>query len=273
MNDNINTNRPFKEAVCIDAMRVFDSCSSQDCLEDLAFTFNETDQQTLNEASYIKARAIQVPSVGFVVDAVPFNKGFYTVDVTYNFRAEIEAFPADGGIPQIVYGTSNFSKKVILFGSDGSTQRFVSGQTPEPPAVSAVSGCACCSCDFCTLPTASVTIAPPMCLDASLVPPVAPATDSTLTITIGIFAIIQLARPVPIMIPAYDYCMPGKECASDTDSPCELFDKIAFPSNEFFPQGLDTSGCRCNSPEIKAAPAPAQESTETAEPQRGERRR
>ena len=270
MNDNINTNRPFKEAVCIDAMRVFDSCSSQDCLEDLAFTFEEADQQTLNDASYIKARAIQVPSVGFVVDAVPFNKGFYTVDVTYNFRAEIEAFPADAGTPQIVYGTSSFSKKVILFGSDGSTQRFVAGQLPETAAASPVSGCACCSCDLCTLPTASVTIAPPMCLDASLTPPVAPATDSTLTITIGIFAIIQLARPVPIMIPAYDYCMPGKECASDTDSPCELFDKIAFPSSEFFPQGLDTSCCRCSS---EKTPSPASENAEPAEAQRGERRR
>ncbi len=256
--NNPNVNRPFKEAVCIDAMRVFDSCSSQDCLEDLAFSFAEADQQTLNSASYIKARAIQVPSVGFVIDAVPFNKGFYTVDVTYNFRAEIEAFPADGGTPQIIYGTSNFSKKVILFGSDGSTQRFVSGQVPETPAAAAVSGCACCSCDFCTLPTASVTIAPPMCLDAQLTPPTAQETDSTLTITIGIFAIIQLARPVPIMIPAYDYCMPGKECASDTDSPCELFDKIAFPSSEFFPQGLDT-GCVCNNSceEVQQTAAPA----------------
>ena len=26
--------KPFKEAMCIEAMRVFDSCSSQDCLED-----------------------------------------------------------------------------------------------------------------------------------------------------------------------------------------------------------------------------------------------
>lgn len=36
--------KPFKEAMCIEAMRVFDSCSSQDCLEDLAFTFSQADQ-------------------------------------------------------------------------------------------------------------------------------------------------------------------------------------------------------------------------------------
>ena len=38
--------KPFKEAMCIEAMRVFDSCSSQDCLEDLAFTFSQADQTT-----------------------------------------------------------------------------------------------------------------------------------------------------------------------------------------------------------------------------------
>ena len=46
--------KPFKEAMCIEAMRVFDSCSSQDCLEDLAFTFSEADQTVINAAAYIK---------------------------------------------------------------------------------------------------------------------------------------------------------------------------------------------------------------------------
>ncbi|MBP3271439.1 MAG: hypothetical protein J6M17_04330 [Ruminococcus sp.] len=260
MSDTYSVNRPFKEAVCIDAMRIFDSCSSQDCLEDLVFSFEAADQTDINNASYIKAKAITVPSVGFVVDAVPFNKGFYTVDVTYNFRAEIEVYPVGGGTPSLVYGTSSFAKKVILYGSDGSTSRFVSGEVPETPAVSPVSGCACCSCDICTLPVATVSIAPPMCLDASLDPPAAGETDSTITITIGIFAIIQLARPVPLMIPAYDYCMPEKECAANTDSPCELFDKISFPASEFFPQGLDdpSGNCQCGNEQTPQPSASAQ---------------
>ena len=47
--------KPFKEAMCIEAMRVFDSCSSQDCLEDLAFTFSQADQTVINAAAYIKS--------------------------------------------------------------------------------------------------------------------------------------------------------------------------------------------------------------------------
>ena len=209
----------------------------------MEFTFDEEAQEEINEATYIKAKCIEVESVTFAVDPVPFNKGFYTVDVTFNFSAQIEAYTSSSTLPTLVYGTASFSKKVILFGSDGSTQRFVSGQTSTTVAISQASGCAYC-CDCGSLPTAAVNIAPPMCLDASL----NTSDDGNIvTITIGIFAIIQLERPVPIMIPAFDYCMPEKECSTNTDSPCELFDKISFPTSEFFPQGLEASGnCCCN---------------------------
>ena len=50
--------KPFKEAMCIEAMRVFDSCSSQDCLEDLAFTFSQADQTVINAAAYIKSTCL-----------------------------------------------------------------------------------------------------------------------------------------------------------------------------------------------------------------------
>ena len=34
-----NCERRINEAVCIDTMRIYDSCVSKDCLEDLIFTF------------------------------------------------------------------------------------------------------------------------------------------------------------------------------------------------------------------------------------------
>ena len=54
--------------------------------------------------------------------------------------------------------------------------------------------------------------------------------------TIGQFSIIRLERDTQLLIPAYDYCMPDKECpgvASDED-PCMLFSRIRFPVEEFF---------------------------------------
>lgn len=241
----MNSNRQFKEAVCIDAMRVFDSCSSQDCLEDLELDFDEASQDIINEAEYIKVKCIEITGVTFVIDPVPFNRGFYTVDATYSFRAEVEAYSAVGEPPTVVYGTATFTKRVILFGSDGSTQRFMSNSVAAPALPAPTSGCVAC-CDNGTLPVAGVSVAPPMCLDANLVLGAAEGDDNTVTITIGIFAIIQLMRPVPILIPAYDYCVPESECASNTDTPCELFAKIQFPTSEFFPQGLENNeSCGC----------------------------
>ena len=248
MSDNLSA-RQFKEACCIDAMRIFDSCSSQDCLEDLLFIVDAEDEQTITDASYIKVKNISVSDVNFVIDPVPFNRGFYTVDLTYNFNAEIEAHQTGVTPPTIVYGTSTFSKRVILFGSDANSIRFSSNETAPAVQENATSGCACCSCDVCTLPVASVNLAPPVCLAASL-GEVPAAGARPIYITIGLFAIIQLARPVPLMVPSYDYCMPAKECSTNTDSPCELFDKMSFPASEFFPQALDPCSISCQEQQI-----------------------
>ena len=61
-----------------------------------------------------------------------------------------------------------------------------------------------------------------------------------------------------LLIPAYDFCVPQKECIGATDdNPCDLFDRISFPVDEFFPPergdfedgGCDTEphcGCGCD---------------------------
>ena len=72
--------------------------------------------------------------------------------------------------------------------------------------------------------------------------------EKTVYVTLGLFTIIQLERDVQMLIPAYDFCMPEKECCCDTDDPCEVFKKIKFPVEEFFPPrstDADNSGCGC----------------------------
>lgn len=246
-------NRPggsFKEAVCIDALRIYDSCSAQDCLEDVEFTFSTEDQELLNDAAYIKTRSIDVTDVNFSISPVAFNQGFYSVDVTYNFRAQVEVFSGDNTPPTVIYGTAVFTKKVILYGGDGGTQRFVSDAGLVTAQETPTSGCACCR-SLCTLPTASVSLVEPMCLDTTLTAADPETGVRSVQITVGIFAIISLARPVPLMIPVYDYCIPGKECTSTSGTPCEMFEQIVFPTNEFFPRGLETGGCMngCNDPD------------------------
>lgn len=55
-------------------------------------------------------------------------------------------------------------------------------------------------------------------------------------VTVGQFSLVRLERDTQLLIPAYDYSMPEKECpGSSEDDPCELFGRIRFPVEEFFP--------------------------------------
>ena len=254
MSDSVKNNT-FSDAVCVEAMRVVDSCSSQDCLEDLLVNVDTQTQTALNSASHVKIPCAEVIDATFAVDAVPFNKGFYSVDITYTFRLEMEITPCEEGeAATTAIGSARFNKKVILFGSEGNTKSFRSDENNGP----VINGCDCCS----TLPIASVSVVDPIVLGTKFIcnpcqpaqicghdcndsqgcqdDPVFDPTNRQVKVTLGLFSMIKLERPVPVLIPVYDYSIPLKECSSNTDSPCEVFEKISFPTDEFFPKGLET---------------------------------
>ena len=64
-------------------------------------------------------------------------------------------------------------------------------------------------------------------------------------VTIGLFTIVQIVRNVQMLIPAFDFCVPEKECVTSSDNPCELFRKIEFPTDEFFPPKANDCNCGC----------------------------
>lgn len=61
MPDNLNLDtgeRRINEAVCIDTKRIFDSCVSKDCLEDLRVTFFSKSQRLIDEAVTVKIKRL-----------------------------------------------------------------------------------------------------------------------------------------------------------------------------------------------------------------------
>ncbi len=61
-----------------------------------------------------------------------------------------------------------------------------------------------------------------------------------LYVTLGQFSIIRLERDIQLLMPAYDICMPAKECNcsgpnSREEDPCDMFEQFEFPVEEFFP--------------------------------------
>ena len=264
---NINNgNCDFKEACCIDAGRIYDSCCDRDCLEDLRCFFTADAQAKINQAKSVKLRSAEVVSASIDVEPVNFNRGFFSCDITFYFVVELEVCLSNHGCPSIVKGATCFNKRVILFGSDGNVKVFTSAigakgcfkttentsnmprcvvQSVDPVALSSRLGVVRdCYENVCAFPkTVTDILGGPIVTDI-------PACSPTVYVTLGLFTVVQLIRQVQMLIPVYDFCMPEKQCTDTTDQPCDVFKKIKFPTDDFFPPRpydiSDGCGCGCN---------------------------
>ncbi len=255
----IASSTAFKEAVCIDAGRVYDSCSDKDCLEDLQVYFTETEQAKIDRALTVKAKSVDVLNVFLEVEPIPFNRGFYAVDMTFYFNVTLAAYYTPVSTADTVNGLAFFSKKVILYGSEGNVKVFnsdtpIDGATSDPRAVvQVVSPIVLNSrfADSCDCECYPGEINFPEVVSQYYPGNFVVSANRRVLLTLGLFTIVQLERRVQMLIPAYDFCVPGKECITSTDDPCEVFKHIKFPTNEFFPPRLDDAdnsgicGCSC----------------------------
>lgn len=253
-----------KEAVCIDAGRVYDSCSDRDCIENVRVLFCERDQMLIDRASAVRATKVEVINTYIDVEALPFNRGYYACDITFYFEVTFEVATGHGHPCVEVKGVVTYQKKVILYGSEGNVKVFCSElncdecndrampcrnmpkacvQVADPVVLSAklvdVCECKCCTCCCCDC------IPDCVCkrFDGCFV-----QTDDgkAVVVTIGLFTIVQLIRKVQMLVPVYDFCIPSKECCDGAaDSPCEIFRKMCFPVDEFFPPAERGEGCAC----------------------------
>lgn len=226
--------------------------------------FNDENQTIVNNAFAVKPRNAELANVFVDVEPVQFNRGFFSVDITFCFDVSVEVFDRpgcrSGRKPCIVDGIAVFNKKVILFGSEGNVKVFTSDETDEDDE----HGHHCND-----LPKAAVEAVDPVFLAARLVDADCPVDGAQLPemfsgslegsfgcvvplklvlVTLGLFSIIKLERNVQMLIPAYDFCIPDKECESSSSDPCDIFKNIRFPVNEFFPprfKDSDDTGCGC----------------------------
>ncbi len=233
-----------REAVCIRTRKIFDSCKDKDCIEDLRVYPTFSSQSYIENAFSVRPRTAQLLYADVNVEALTFNRGYYTVDVTYYYRITGETNP--GNLP--ITGLAVFDKRVMLFGSEGSVKSFAS----DAPGINTNS----------ISPIGVVESVDPLCLNMKVVdaeclmvtdmeqrvipeailaafnePLILTDTAKRLYVTLGQFSIIRLERDTQLLIPAYDYCMPDKECegCGQSDDPCTLFSRIHFPVEEFFP--------------------------------------
>ena len=113
------------DAVCIHTDKVIDSCRDKDCLEDMRVYFTACGQEIIDSAINVKCTKAEIIWVFSDTEPVPFNRGFYSVDLKYFFKITVAAFTGSGR-PTEVEGLASFDKKVILFGSEGNAKIFAS---------------------------------------------------------------------------------------------------------------------------------------------------
>lgn len=241
----------FKESVCIDAYRVYDSCADKDCLENLRVNFSESGQHIIDQSNNVRVKNVNVITTYIDIEPIPFRRGYYSIDMTFFFEVNLEAFISPTVIPATVPGLCVHNKKVVLYGSEGNVRIFSSDYSlDEADLQNAATR---------NLPKATVQVANPVALSAKLCDPrecnrqpQCRVPDSicrrfggefvrgnninkSVAVTLGLFSIVQIERNVQMRIPAYDFCIPRKECVTSTDDPCDLFSRIEFPTEEFFP--------------------------------------
>ena len=261
-NKNFSANElhHVKEAICVDTNRVYDSCADKDCLADLRVYLTDCAQSVIENATSVRPRSAEILNCVVEVEKVPFNRGCYSVCLTFFIKVCLDVLTCPTGHATQIEGLVTFDKKCVLYGSEGNVKIFSSKYSQDDCDEQTIIGN--------TNPTAKVQTVEPVILDAKIcricdccntlgdccdsVPKnicgcfegsFGCSGEKAVKVTLGIFTIIQLERDVQMLIPAYDFCVPTKECSCNTEDPCDAFKRICFPIDEFFPPTLKEDCC------------------------------
>ncbi len=254
-NSCTNRNCAATDNICIHTDKIYDSCRDKECVENLRVYLTESGQCMLDRATNAKVRKAEIIWIYSDVEPVAFKRGYYSVDLKFFFKITLDVYTSLGR-PTTVEGIATYDKKVILFGSEGNAKTFSSKYKQGAGDVQLWQKN--------NLPVAQIEVVDPIVLATKVVEPqeccncccgeidvngvpddinrlfddilVDNSDGRKLYVTIGLFTIVRLERDAELIVPVVDYCIPCTDCGGTTDnSPCEFFDRLRFPVDEFFP--------------------------------------
>ena len=255
-----------KENICIDTYRVLDSCRDKDCFENVKVYLTEFGEEIIERTSAIRAKCAKIVSAYIDVVDVPFNRGFYQLNIKIYVKIVCEACISQGHIQEFE-GIAVVEKKVVLFGSEGNVSVFKS----EPGVSSFCNTNICDANRSSTLPRAVIETVDPIILSINVVEPkifpcccccciedipehvcnrvngrLCDRDEKSLVVSLGFFSVVRIERPAQLLINATEYNIPEKECiAARENDPCTLFRSMSFPIKEFAPPTFSSFSGGC----------------------------
>ena len=238
-----STCRPedLREAVSIHTRKVTDSCRDKDCIEDLRVYLTRESQALLDASAGAKARCAELVYAYIDVEPVAFNRNHYCIDITFYYRILADAI-VGGTKPATLCGLAVFSKRAVLCGEDSCAKIFTSDTV-----LGDLDGRTRRSFNH---PTAVVEVLDPMILSARIrevcdCPGGEPCLNQLPTGIRNLFDDeLVLSGESRRLYVTFDYSIPTKECCDNlgcAEDPCEMFSRIAFPVQQFYPRGCDGS--------------------------------
>ena len=73
----------LRQAMSIHTRKITDACRDKDCVEDLRVFPTRTSQGYIENAFSIRPKSAELLYAGVNVEEITFNRGYYTVDVTF----------------------------------------------------------------------------------------------------------------------------------------------------------------------------------------------
>lgn len=237
----VDSSACIREAVCVHTKKIYSSCKDKDCVEDLRVFPTVSSQAILDSAISIRPKAAELLNASVNVEEISFNRGYYTVDITYFYRCAGECVP--GG--QAVTGLAVFNKRVILFGSEGSVKVYSSDGESSTQADQPVGVVEAVDPIALSMQITESSLSPAEDRAPEVPAAILAAFGEALVFsgaahlwytTLGQFSLVRLERDSQLVIPVYNYSLPENECVGSTDDdPCTLFGRIRFPVEEFYP--------------------------------------
>ena len=85
-----------KEMVFIETNRVLDSCRDRDCFENSKVFLTNFGKEIIERTNSIRVKSSCISGANITIDPVQFNRGFYSVNITFYIKLTFEACVGHG---------------------------------------------------------------------------------------------------------------------------------------------------------------------------------